>query len=573
MRKFMLEKEKLTQQEVDKLEINPDIDFKEIAKRPFEQISKNEIGMFKWSGVYHQLQTGYFMLRLRIPGGVFTSIQLKKAAELSKKYGQDQLCITTRQCLQYHWLRKEDIYKVIEGMKEVGILTTNACGDVVRNVTSCIGMGQCPYEIGNTKELVTKIADDKLYLVEKRNLPRKHKISVSGCNKSCGFNLINCQSWTPAENKLNDNQLEPGWVYYAGGGLGKNPYMAKKIFDYVPESLVPQVTAAGVEVHNLFGDRRIRSKARLKIIVDKYGHAGYAKLIFDILKKDNIPNLDKIVISENSTPKIQLDPFKGESILPEKERELNTVRVMIDRSELSSKEALFFANLSDRYGNGTITFSQRQNLQINAVHKNNVSKITEEVKSLGYSTAGFEHLPDVVSCVGTTVCNLAVSDTPNAYKMIKETIAQNEQFVKTVGPLRININGCPNSCAHHWTADIGLRGRRLMLEEGCSEEAFSIYVGGKMHGSGKIGELLCDVPFKNLIPVLSAILNVYINNRITQKELFCDFCERITIEKFKSYLEHEKIACSTGFTSLENASLHDNFNKIVTEAADNGCNR
>ncbi len=569
----MLEKEKLTQQELDKLEIDPNIDFREIAKRPFEQISKNEIGMFKWSGVYHQLQTGYFMLRLRIPGGIFNSIQLRKAAELSKQYGQNQLCITTRQCLQYHWLRKEDIYKVIEEMKNVGILTTNACGDVVRNVTSCVGMGKCPYEKGNTERLVKKIADDRLYLVEKRNLPRKHKITVSGCNSSCGFNLINCQSWAPAEQNSGNKCSEPGWIYYAGGGLGKNPYMAKKIFDYVPESLVPQVTAAGVEVHNLYGDRRIRSKARLKIIVDKYGHAGYAKLIFDILKKDGVSNLDKIIISENSNPEIQLDPFKGQSVLPEKNKELNTIRVMIDRSELSSEEALFFADLSDKYGDGTITFSQRQNLQINGVNTNNISKLTEKINLFGYRTTGFEHLPDVVSCVGTTVCNLAVADTPNAYKMIKETLAKNEQFVKAIGPLRININGCPNACAHHWTADIGLRGRRLMVEEGCSEEAFSIYIGGKMHDKGKIGELLCDVPFKNLIPVLNAILNVYMNYRVTSKELFCDFCERITVDKFKNYLEHEKIACPSGFTSLENVSLNDNFNKIVSEAGENGYSR
>jgi len=172
----MLAKEQLTQQEKDKIEIDPDFDFREIAARPFTDLSTNEIGMFKWSGVYHQLQKGYFMIRLRMPGGILTSKQLKKAGELAKSYAQDKLCITTHQCLQFHWVRQDDIYKIIEGMKDEGVLVTNACGDVVRNVTACPGAGVCRFEEGNTLKIVKEIADDSYSLEEKRNLPRKHKM-------------------------------------------------------------------------------------------------------------------------------------------------------------------------------------------------------------------------------------------------------------------------------------------------------------------------------------------------------------------------------------------------------------
>ncbi|MEE9451384.1 MAG: nitrite/sulfite reductase, partial [Gammaproteobacteria bacterium] len=141
----MVAKKELTQIEKDKLAIDPNFDFREISKRPFNDISTNEIGMFKWSGIYHQLQKGYFMMRVRIPGGLVTAEQLHRAGELAELYGQNELCITTRQTLQYHWLRKEDIYKVIESLQETGISTTNCCGDVVRNVTTCYLQGVCPH--------------------------------------------------------------------------------------------------------------------------------------------------------------------------------------------------------------------------------------------------------------------------------------------------------------------------------------------------------------------------------------------------------------------------------------------
>jgi ferredoxin-nitrite reductase len=105
-------KQDLTQVERDKLTINPDFDFKnDIAARPFEDLTTNDIGMFKWSGIYHQLQKGFFMMRLRIPGGIINAEQMEVVARIAEKYGQNQVCITTRMTFQFHWLRKEDLYK------------------------------------------------------------------------------------------------------------------------------------------------------------------------------------------------------------------------------------------------------------------------------------------------------------------------------------------------------------------------------------------------------------------------------------------------------------------------------
>jgi len=562
----MLAKKELTQQEKDKLEIDPNFDFKEIAKRDFNDISANEIGMFKWSGVYHQLQTGYFMMRLRMPGGILTSCQLRKAGSLAKQYAQNQLCITTRQCLQFHWLRKEDLYKVIEGMEETGIITTNACGDVVRNVTCCPGMGTCSHELADTKKMMFKIADDPQLLSIKRNLPRKHKITVAGCNRSCGCMLLNCQSWVPTTIKGKDGNNKSGWIYYAGGGLGRSPFMAKKIFDFVPENLVLPITQAGVEIHNRYGDRRQRIHARLKIIVDKYGCKGYSELILDLLRQDDIPGLENIVKAKDNKPNIGLDPFKGKGILPEKTDSLNTVRVRVTRSEMSSEEANQFADFADKYGNGEIMFTQRQNLQLRGVHDSNIDELKTLLRQANYSMDGLEHLPDVVSCVGTTVCNMAVADTPNAYRMILEDLTTDKKLCKLVGPLKINMNGCPNSCTHHWIADIGLRGLRTRLESGGSEEGFTIHIGGKLQDAGKIGIPLCDVSTPNLVSALKLLLNIYIENRMSEKETFSLFCERYTPFEIKTLMDTKVYIETKEIVSIQNQSLKSVFKKVVTEA-------
>ncbi len=514
--------EELTQVEKDKLEISPDFDFRQIAERPFEDLSPNEIGMFKWCGVYHQLQKGNFMIRLRIPGGLITSDQLRRAADLVDAYGQGQLCITTRQCLQYHWIQQGDIYKIIEGMREVGILTKNACGDVCRNVISCSLQGVCPYELADTKKMVELFADDPVMRDQQRNLPRKHKISISGCGGACGQALMNCQGWYPVVRRGEDGNEEQGWALTAGGGLGGLPHMGKLILEWVPEDLAVEVARAVVEIHNRRGNRRKRKYARLKIIVADMGVEAFADLVFEVLRENGVQDLERIERAASSDPKLRQFPFEGKAVIPQKQKGLNTVRIMIPRSEITGDQTRQLADWADDFGDGDVVLTNRQNLEIRNVPEGNVEPLTAAIADAGYRSAGLEHLPDIVACVGTTMCNLAVSDTPSAYRALTEAFADDEALWKTVGPLRINMNGCPNSCGQHWISDIGLRGRRMRTETG-SEEGFSIYVGGRLDAAGHVGDLAMEVAATDIVPAIRAMLTVYLQNRSAPEERFGDY--------------------------------------------------
>lgn len=553
----------LTQVEKDKLEIDPKFDFRKIAQRPFEDITTNEIGMFKWCGVYHQLQKGFFMIRLRVPGGLMTSEQVERAGDLADTFGQSLLCITTRQCLQFHWIRKEDIYKVIEGMEEVGVLTQNACGDVSRNVVTCSLQGVCPNEIGDTRKMLDAIADHPEILEHQRNLPRKHKISVAGCGRACGQTLMNCQGWYPVTRKKKNGSAEIGWKYHAGGGLGARPYMAKPIFDWVPEELVVDVTLAATEIFRRHGNRRKRAYARLKILVDRLGPKGFGDKVLELMRERGITGIRRIKRAQG--PANVGDMFlDGQMVIAQKQKGFNTVRVIIERSEFSGKQARQFAAWARKYGNGEIMFTSRQNLELRFVPDAELEALVAKIKKAGYTTEGYERIPDSVACVGTTMCNLAVSDTPNTYRHIANELGNDRKLWQTVGPLRINMNGCPNACAQHWIADIGLRGTRKREEVG-SDEGFSVYVGGKLSGAGHIAEYVCDVVSADVVPVIRQMLNLYLKNRKDITETFGDYTRRLGGGKIGELLG--AVPADDEPVNVRNLRLEPIMRKVFKDAA------
>ena len=529
----MKAQQELTQVERDKLEIDPDFDFREIAERKFEEITPNELAMFKWSGVYHQLQPSFFMIRVVTPGGLMSTAQFNRAIDLAEEYAQGELCITTRQTLQFHWVRQQDIYKIIEGMAEVGITCRNGCGDVPRNVIGSSLAGVAPNQIGDAHKLIQWFATDE-EIQNQRNLPRKHKISVAFANEAGAQTLMNCQGWVPVERAGT-----VGWKFHAGGGLGARPYLAKVIFDWVPEELVLDVARATVEAFNRHGDRRIRAQARLKVVVDNMGADKFADVLLDIMRERGVSGLEQIERAASPLPTLGKMFLNGQEVIPQKQHGLSVVRVMIPRSELPTAHSRVIAQLADELGGGNVMFTNRQNVELHDVPNDNVETLLKKLHEAGFRTAGHEHLPDIVACVGTTMCKMAVSDAPDAYKRLYESLASDDSYWKKVGPLRINITGCPNNCAHAWIADIGLRGKRRRNDEGGSTEGYTIFVGGKLSEAGRIAEHLCDADAEEIVPAVRKILDTYLENRQSDTELFIDFCERIGIESFQKLIVSE----------------------------------
>ena len=557
-------KQDLTPVEHDKLTIDPDFDFKrDVAVRPLEAFTPNELAMFKWSGIYQQLQKGFFMLRMRLPGGLIRADQLEVVANIAEKYGQDQACITTRMTFQFHWLRKEDLYKVMEELATVGLDSKNACGDVTRNIVTCPLQGVCPHEVKDVRAMLETLAEDPEIKDEQRNLPRKHKMSVNGCGRACGQTLMNCQSWHPVKRTRADGTEEIGWKYYAGGGLGARPYMAKAIFDWVPEELVLKVTQAAIEAYRRLGNRRVRAFSRLKIVVDALGARGFADEVLKVLRERGVEGLEALAYAKGP-PEIGELYTDGQDVIPQRQPGMNTVRVMILRSEMTAKQIRQVAQWARTYGDGTVMLTARQNLQIRFVPDGKVAALRQELKDAGYTTEGHERLPDMVACVGTTQCNLAVSDTPTTYRRLYEELASDRAFWEQIGQLRIHMNGCPNSCAQHWIADLGLRGMRKERENG-SEEGFTICVGGGLTGAGYIGQPVGDVPATEVVPTVRRLLEQYLQHRTGPAERFGDYARRVGAARLGRELG---LTPGTGEPASErNQRLSKTFDEVISETS------
>jgi ferredoxin-nitrite reductase len=558
----MLAKPRLTAVERDKIEIDPDIDFHRVAERPLAEIPGNEIAMYKWTGIYAQLQTGFFMVRVRLPGGRITADQLAGLADLAETYAESQLCLTTRQTFQVHWLRKDDLWKVLDALKTLGLDTKNACGDVTRNVVTCPFQGVCPYEVGDVRDTILALANDPEIRDGQRNLPRKHKISVAGCDRACNQTLMNCQSWVPVRREGAGGRPERGFRWYAGGGLGARPFLARVIFDWVPEALVAPVTRAAVEVFRREGDRRVRAFARLKFVVHRMGPRGFADAVLAELRSREIQGLEGITLAADPEPHIGGVAFEGEAVVAQRQAGFHTVRIRVPRGEVTSAQARSFAKWARRHGDGTLQCTARQNLQWRFVPVAEVRPLTNALQAEGWSLDGLDHAPDIVACVGTTVCNLAVSDTPNAFRLLETALSADAELWRAVGPLRVHLNGCPNACAQHWIADIGLRGTRHIASQG-SEEGFTLHVGGSLQGSGHVAQPVCDVPATEVVSVVRRLLQAYLEDRTGTDEVFGTWARRVGPVALATRIG--KVPESPEAVNIRNLRLKPLFDRVMEE--------
>lgn len=522
----MVDKPGPTAIEMDKVEIGVDFDFETLARIPLDAIPPSHVALFKWTGIYQQLQKGFFMLRVRLPGGRITTDQLAGLADIAELYARGQLSLTTRQTFQFHWLLHTDLNRVLRALDALGLDSKNACGDVTRNVVTCPFQGVCPHEVGDVRETIMALANDPEIRDRQRNLPRKHKMSVAGCDRACNQTLMNCQSWAPILRDDSKATAVRGFRWYAGGGLGTRPMLAKLIFDWVPEELVVPVARAAVEVFRREGDRQRRAYARLKFVVDRLGPRGFGDMVLAELGNRGVSGIDEIQQATDSEPRVGPAVFEGETVVAQRQAGMNTVRILVPRGQITSAQARRFAELARRHGDGTLQCTARQNVQWRFVPDVEVEPLTEALRIDGWPVVGLDQAPDIVACAGTSVCRMAVSDTPGAYLALEGALSADRALWEAVGPLRIHMNGCPNACAQHWIADIGLRGTRRASADG-SEECFSVHLGGSLAGPGHIAQPVCSVPGAKVVPTVRRILHEYLADRDGSKESFADWTRRV----------------------------------------------
>ncbi len=457
------------------------------AELGFDAIDPDDLALFRWYGVYTQRAAesaesgapgpsdetdGLFMLRIKFPNGILTSEQLRAVGRLSVRYGRGMGDITTRQNIQLHWLRIEDMPVVLDELNAVGLSFTQACGDVWRNVVGCPLAGVDGHELLDSRPLIAEL--ERTFVGDKRfsNLPRKFKVSVSGCLHRCAQHEIQDIGLVAVEH-----EGAIGYDVWVGGGLGASARMGRRLDVFVLPEDAAEVCAAITEIYRDEGKRTKRTRARIKFLVDEWG--------VERLRAEVEAKLGRS-LPTSVAPADPIDPHRDHlGVHPQLQPGRYYLGATTLRGRFSGEQMIAVADIADRFGSGEVRCTNRQNIIVLGVPDAQVEEAEASLADIGLPTRASTFRRGVISCTGMEFCKLAIVETK---QRAAELIDHLERRVGDIpGSLRINLNGCPNACAQYQVADIGLQGGIARLPEGGRVQGFILHIGGRLGAHAGFG--------------------------------------------------------------------------------------
>lgn len=482
---------------------------------------------FKWWGVYTQgdgkgvtggangegKATEYFMMRIGLPNGLLTSEQTRVIGQLAQKYANNLADITTRQNIQFHWLTIGGLVDVVDALTAVGLSPKGACGDVVRNVTGCPLAGVDHEELLDASPLAVEIAHHLTANPEFYNLPRKFKISVTGCPVWCTFPEINDIALTAIKRTVNGIE-EIGYTLRVGGGLSTEPHIAERIPAFIPQDKALEVVTAVVRIFKEQTElRENRTRARIKYLFMRFGWT--AESFLAALEEKLGYKLDPSPVAADEVP---ADIYRDHiGIRPQRQPGLSSVGASVINGRLSGDQLIKLADLADKYGNGQLRATIGQNILIVNVPDRETSGLVVELNTLGLNVDVSPFWRGAIACTGTEFCKLAIAETKGFNKWL---VAELEERLPGFDQqIRLHVTGCTNSCGQHWIADIGLEGKKIK-KDGQMVDAFFFCVGGSVGKYARPARQLgyraaaTDVP-----AAIERLLNGYLQARTEGEDL------------------------------------------------------
>lgn len=438
---------------------------------------------FRWWGVYTQgdgagvvggqggegKAVPYFMVRIRIPNGLLLSHQLRTIAELTERYARGIADITVRQNIQLHWVTTEALPEVLEALWRCGLNTIGACGDVTRNVTGCPLAGVDADEICDASPLALEATRLLAGNADFCNLPRKFKISITGCRVWCSYPEINDIGLTATRRAFGGNS-EIGFSLRVGGGLSAEPHLAARLNAFVRWNQVLPVVKGIAEIFRDSQElREHRERARLKFLFLRQGWTPGQFL--DELEQRIRFQLDPAV-SEDPPDDVYRDHV---GIHAQKQRDYFYVGAAVLRGRISADQMRVVADLAERFAGGELRTTGMQNLVIVNVPRANTAALTRELDALGLRVGGSRFWRGAIACSGTEFCKLAITETKSFTRWLVEEME--ERLPEFDQELKLHVTGCPNSCGQHWIADIGIEGKKMKVD-GRLVDAYYFCLGG-----------------------------------------------------------------------------------------------
>ncbi len=495
---------------------------------------------FKWWGIYTQgdgvgatggkggegLATDWFMMRIAIPNGIVSSSQLRAIGGLTRKYARNLADITVRQNIQLHWLSIESLPEVVDALDAIGLSPKGACGDVVRNVTGCPLAGVADDELIDASPIALAIAHELRANPDFYNLPRKFKISATGCPSWCTYPEINDIALTAVERGG-----EVGYSLRVGGGLSNEPHLAVRLDAFVrPDQAVRAVRGVSEIFRDQQGLRESRDHARLKYLFMREGWT--AGRFLDELHARLGFKLDPGVPEQ--VPDDNLRDHAG--VHPQREPGLAYVGASVLRGRMTGEQLEAVAELAERFGSGSLRATVSQNLVIVDVPYGKTGELARELGQIGLHVDGSPFWRGAIACTGTEFCKLAIAETKGFTRWLVDELE--ERLPQFDQQLKLHVTGCPNGCGQHWIADIGLEGKKIKYE-GQLTDAFYFCLGGAVGQNAGVARPVgyrCPAP---LVPeAIERLLRHYLTGREPEENLRSWFA-RHTNDELRAQLAGE----------------------------------
>lgn len=511
------------------------------SKEGFDSIPADDLrGRMRWWGLYTQRRPGipggktasltpeelddkYFMLRVRSDGGALTGQQARVIAQISQDFARDTADISDRQNIQLHWIRIEDVPEIWRRLEQVGLGTTEACGDVPRVILGSPVAGVAADEIIDgtwaMNEIIHRFIGDPQFA----NLPRKFKTAISGSPKQDIVHELNDISFLGVVHP----EHGPGWDVWVGGGLSTVPKLAVRLGAWVPNREVPEVWEGVISIFRDYGYRRLRNKARLKFLVADWGPEKFREILeTEYLKR---PLLDG--------PPPPPPPATGRDHVGIHEQADGNFYVGAAPAvgRISGTTLAAMAGLADEHGSGRIRLTAHQKFVILDVPAHRTTALAEALAELGLEVHASDFRRGAMACTGIEFCKLAIVETKDRTTQLVEELENRHPGLEL--PISINMNGCPNSCARFQVADIGLKGMLATNAAGEQVEGFQVHLGGSLGTSNSEGEFGRSVrgmklPAEELNSYVDGLIQRYLSAK-SADETFAEWTARADDEALR----------------------------------------
>lgn len=471
-------------------------------------------------GVYGQRQPGVQMVRIKIPLGRLKARQIEKIADLSDKYSNGNLHLTTRQDIQLHFISLESTPQLWSELEKDELTLREACGNTVRNVTASPTAGIDPQEPFDVTPYAEALSKYFLRHPVGQDLGRKIKIAFSSSEADTAVSFIHDLGFIPRVEII-EGEIIRGFKVLIGGGLGAQPFLAQPAFEFLPTDEIIPFTESILRVFDRYGERNNRHKARLKYLLNQTGLDELLRLA--AIEKNGlaqksipIPAETTIVFPEKTsetftTFRVSNSPaylaWKSSNVFAQKQNGWFGVYIPVTLGNISADKARAFAKIAARYAADDIRITIGQSFLLRFVPEAALPALYNELNGIGLAKTGGDAFADIISCPGTDTCNLGISNSTGVASELEKIIR--EEFPELVSEknLSIKISGCMNSCGQHGLAQIGFHGSSLKSGNSVLP-ALQLVLGGGISGSGngRVAEKVIKFPGKRAPSVLRTLL-------------------------------------------------------------------